>query len=239
MTCATGDARTEDAYERALGGERAWLLLTDPPYCLLTRRRKGGDPREKRPAVKIDRDPVLRFDDVRAYRRFTGEWLSKAAQRVDGPLVVWTNFLGKEPIRTVSRELGRVEAGEFLWAKKSSGREGNEQLLRVYETALIFLREPLPDPAPADLPRVWCVAAGYDEDGEAERSGNHPNHKPFSVLEPLLRQWSRPGDLVLDPFAGSGSIPAAAFRLQRRAACFEIDAGWAARVSRRLSELGA
>ena len=236
MTCATGDARSEDAYERALGGERAALLLTDPPYCLLTRRRKGGDLREKRASVKIDRDPVVRFDDVRAYRRFTGEWLPKAAERVDGPLVIWTNFLGKEPIRAVARELGRVEAGEFLWAKKSSQREGNEQLLRVYETALVFLRERLRDPGPADLPRVWCVAAGYDDEGEAERWGNHPNHKPFSVLEPLLRQWSRPGDLVLDPFAGSGSIPAAALRLRRRAACFEVDAEWAAKVSRRLSE---
>lgn len=239
MTCLTGDARSDDAYERALGGERAALLLTDPPYCLLTRRRKGGDLREKRASVKIDRDPVVRFDDVRAYRRFTADWLPKAAARVDGPLVVWTNFLGKDPIRAVARELGRAEAGEFLWAKKSSQREGNEQLLRVYETALVFLREPLPAPAPADLPRVWCVAAGYDDEGEAERWGNHPNHKPFSVLEPLLRQWSRPGDVVLDPFAGSGSIPAAALRLHRRAACFEIDAEWAARVSRRLSEVGA
>lgn len=239
MTCLTGDARSEDAYRRVLGSERAAVLLTDPPYCLLTRRRKGGGLREKRASVKIDREPVVRFDDVRAYRRFTGEWLPKAAERVDGPLVVWTNFLGKDPIRAVARELGRVEAGEFLWAKKSSEREGNEQLLRVYETALVFLREPLPDPAPADVPRVWCVAAGYDGEGEAERWGNHPNHKPFSVLEPLLRQWSRPGDLVLDPFAGSGSIPAAALRLQRRAACFEIDAEWAARVSRRLSEVGA
>lgn len=239
VTCLNADARDEDAYRRALGGETAALLLTDPPYCLLTRRRKGGDPREKRAGVKIDREPVLRFDDVRAYRRFTEEWLAKAAAQVQGPLVVWTNFLGKEPIRAVARELGRVEAGEFVWAKKASQREGNEQLLRVYETALVFLPGPLPGLGPADVQRVWCVAAGYDDDGEAARWGNHPNHKPFSVLEPLVRQWSRPGDLVLDPFAGSGSIPAAALRLHRRVACIEIDVGWAAKVSRRISEVRA
>jgi len=238
-TCLAADARLEESYLRVLGGERADLLLTDPPYCLLTRRRKGGELRDKRAGVKIDREPVVRFDDVRAYRRFTEEWLPKAAAHVDGPLVVWTNFLGKEPIRAVARALGRVEAGEFLWAKRSSEREGNEQLLRVYETALVLLREPLPTLAPADVQRVWCVAAGYDDEGEAERWGGHPNHKPFSVLEPLLRQWSRPGALVLDPFAGSGSIPAAALRLQRRAACSEIDAGWAGRVSRRLAEVRA
>jgi site-specific DNA-methyltransferase (adenine-specific) len=229
-----GDARREETLARALRGEQAALLLTDPPYCLLTRRRKKGDLREKRRGVKIDRDPVLRFEDVREYRKFTEDWLPKAAAHVSGPLIVWTNFLGKEPIGAVARGLGFLEAGEFVWAKKSSEREGSEQLLRVYETALVFLRQAPPPLKPEDRPLVWCVAAGYDEDGEAQRWGSHPNHKPFSVLEPLLRQWSRPGDLVLDPFAGSGSIPAAALRLARRAACSEIEPQWAELVSRRL-----
>jgi site-specific DNA-methyltransferase (adenine-specific) len=232
-----GDARLQDTYRRALGGERAAVLLTDPPYCLLTRRRKSGEVRDRRAGVKIDREPVVRFEDVRAYRRFTEDWLPKAAAHVEGPLIVWTNFLGKEPIRAVARELRPVEAGEFLWAKRSSQRDGNEQLLRVYETALVFSTAPLAESGAGDLQRVWCVAAGYDDDGEAGRYGNHPNHKPFSVLEPLLRQWSRPGDLVLDPFAGSGSIPAAALRLQRRVACSEIEPDWAALASRRLSEV--
>ena len=237
VRCLHGDARLEETYRSALAGERARLLLTDPPYCLLMRRRKGGGARDKRAGVKIDREPVVRFDDVRAYQRFTEEWLPKAAAHVEGPVIVWTNFLGKEPIRAVARELGHGEGGEFLWAKRTSPREGNEQLLRVYETALVFLKEPLPELRPQDVQPAWCVAAGYDDEGEAGKWGNHPNHKPFSVLEPLLRQWSRPGDLVLDPFAGSGSIPAAAFRLQRRVACSEIEPEWAARVSRRLSEV--
>jgi site-specific DNA-methyltransferase (adenine-specific) len=235
VTCVAGDARLESTYDAALAGSRAALLFTDPPYCLLTRRRKGGDLRDKRAGVKIDRDPIVRFEDVRAYRKFTEEWLPKAAARCDGPLVIWTNFLGKEPIRTVARGLGYLEAGEFVWAKKTSEHEGNEQLLRVYETALVFLREPLPPLQPSDVQRVWCVAAGYDDDGEAARFGSHPNHKPFSVLEAVIRQWSRPGELILDPFAGSGSIPAAALRLSRRAACSEIEKEWAERVTRRLA----
>lgn len=236
MSCVAGDARLESTYDAALRGRRASLLLTDPPYCLLTRRRKGGDLRDKRAAVKIDRDPVVRFEDVRGYRKFTEQWLPKAAARCEGPLAVWTNFLGKEPIRAVARGLGYLECGEFVWAKRTTEREGNEQLLRVYETALVFAREPLPALGPGDAQRVWCVAAGYDDEGEARRWGGHPNHKPFSVLDPLIRQWSRPGDLLLDPFAGSGSIPAAALRLERRAACSEIEPDWAARVTARLEE---
>jgi site-specific DNA-methyltransferase (adenine-specific) len=239
VICVAGDARLEKTYDAALQGARAALLLTDPPYCLLTRRRKGGDLRDKRAGVKIDRDPIVRFEDARAYRKFTEEWLPKAAARCDGPLVVWTNFLGKEPIRTVAHALGRLEAGEFTWAKKTSEHEGNEQLLRVYEVALVLGRAPLPQPTPADPPRCWSVVAGYDDDGEAARFGNHPNHKPFGVLEPLLRAYSRPGDLVLDPFAGSGSIPAAALRLSRGAISLEIEGVWAARVSERLRLVAA
>ena len=55
------------------------------------------------------------------------------------------------------------------------------------------------------------------------------------MLEALLRAWTRPGQLVLDPFAGSGSIPAAAVRLGRRAACLEIEPDWARRVNERLA----
>src|SRR4051812_17008824 len=139
-----GDARDEETWRRMLGGESADLVLTDPPYCLLTRRRKGGDLRDKRAGVKIDRDPIVRFEDVREYRKFTEAWLPLAARHSRGAVIVWTNFLGKEPIRTVARGLGLHEAGELVWAKKTSEREGNEQLLRVYETALVFTRAPLP-----------------------------------------------------------------------------------------------
>ena len=238
-TCVRGDARREESYAAALHGERADVLVTDPPYCLLTRRRKSGDPRDAHAGRKIERGPVVRFESVRDYRAFTEAWFPLAVSHLRGgaSLVVWTNFLGKEPIASVASSLGYCVAGEFLWAKKTTEHVGNEQLLRVYETALVFLREPLPPLTNADPPRCWCVAAGYDDDGEAARWGSHPNHKPFTVLDALLRAWSQPGQLVLDPFAGSGSIPAAALRLRRRAACIEIEPEWAARVNERLAAL--
>ncbi|MBS2025702.1 MAG: site-specific DNA-methyltransferase [Deltaproteobacteria bacterium] len=235
--CVNGDSRTDDAYKRALEGRKAHLLHTDPPYCLLERRRKGGDLRDPKDR-KIERGPLRRFEDVRSYRRFTEEWLPKAiAQLVPGaPLVVWTNFLGKEPIRAVARAHGYGHlAGEFVWAKRGTEKDGNEILLRVYEVALVLLREPLPA-LPIEAPaRTWSVVAGYDDDGEAARWGSHPNHKPFGVLEPVLRTYTRPGDLVLDCFAGSGSLPAAALRLGRSAACVELEPEWARRVQERLA----
>ncbi len=235
--CVSGDSREEASYARALDGRKAQLLLSDPPYCLLVRRRKGGDERDPKDR-KIDRGPVGRFEDVRAYRKFTEAWLPKAVAHLEGeaPLILWTNFLGKEPLRTVARSLGYGHLwGEFTWGKRTTEKDGNELLLRVYEVALVLGKGPQPALGPADPPRVWAVAAGYDDEGEAARFGSHPNHKPFGVIEPLVRAYSRPGELVLDPFAGSGSLPAAALRLGRSAACVELEQEWAPRVQARLT----
>ncbi len=237
--CVCADAREDRGYAEALAGARASLLLTDPPYCLLTRRRTGGDLRDRRAHKKIDREPVVRFESVREYRQFTEQWLPAAVGHLEARarLVIWTNYLGKDPILAVARSLGFSHLwGEFIWGKRTTEREGNEQLLRVYEVALVLAREQAPPLSPADPPLCWAVVAGYDEEGDAERFGAHPHHKPFGVLEPLVRAHSAPGEVVLDPFAGSGSIPAAAQRLGRKPACLEVQPAWAERVRSRLAQ---
>ncbi len=230
-----GDATTPEAYQKALGGDRADALLSDPPYCLLTRRRKGGDERDKK-GRKVEQDPAVRFESVRDYRTFTEAWMTLAFAHLKpgAPAIIWTNFLGKEPIVTAAAKLGYPHlAGEFVWAKRTKDVQGNEELLRVYEVALVLLPAPLERPAHAP-PIPWSVVAGYDDEGQGAAFGNHPHHKPFGVLEPLIEQWTRPNDLVFDPFAGSGSIPAAAERLQRRAAGIELKGDWADLVRKRL-----
>jgi site-specific DNA-methyltransferase (adenine-specific) len=178
VRCVQGDATSGRAWAEALQGHTAQALISDPPYCLLTRRRKGGDERDKKQR-KIDRGPVRRFEDVKSYRAFTREWMSQAVKHLapSAPLVLWTNLLGREPITTVARELGWVhQRGEFVWGKRT--REGNsgEEILRVVETALVFTREAAP-PFDATAPALpWAVVAGYDDEGEAKRWVDHPNH---------------------------------------------------------------
>jgi site-specific DNA-methyltransferase (adenine-specific) len=235
--CTHGDATKAEAWSRALGDRKADALVSDPPYCLLTRRRKGGDLRDPK-NKKIDRGPVRRFESVRDYRLFTKAWLEVAAAHLsaDAPLVLWTNLLGREPITLVARELGWGHfRGEYVWGKRTRESNSGEEILRVVETALVFTRATAPASTNADPALPWAVVAGYDDDGDAARWGSHPNHKPFGVIEPLLRTWTKPGQLVMDCFAGSGSIPAAALRLGRDVACIELEPEWATRVSERLA----
>jgi hypothetical protein len=76
----TGDSRLAATYGKAKLGklfELADVLVTDPPYCLLNRRRTGGDLRDpKVRKKKIDEsDTVTRFENLKEYKAFTKEWL--------------------------------------------------------------------------------------------------------------------------------------------------------------------
>jgi site-specific DNA-methyltransferase (adenine-specific) len=69
--------------------------------------------------------------------------------------------------------------------------------------------------------------------GSAERTG-YPTQKPVRLLERIVAASSRPGDLVLDPFAGSGTTGVAAARLGRRWLLVDRDATAVEIADRRL-----
>jgi DNA modification methylase len=233
------DSRRASSYAAVLGEDRVPLLHADPPYCLLVRRGKKGQKRDPKKA-KINHSAVTRYEDVAAYRRFTRAWLLPAADRVaeGGHAVIWTNLLGRQPITDVAEEAGLVPHGHFLWAKL--GKKGNvgEQVARLYEVALVFGRGPAPELEPGDLAPPRHHISGYDDDGEAGDWEHHPNHKPMSLLAPILRYYTRPGERVLEPFSGSGSTAAAAVKLGRKVSALELRETWARVSGERLRGAG-
>lgn len=69
--------------------------------------------------------------------------------------------------------------------------------------------------------------------GRSEQTG-HPAQKPESVFEYLLRMTTQPGDLVCDPFCGSGTTGAVAVRLKLRAVLGDMNEEYTAMAERRL-----
>lgn len=67
---------------------------------------------------------------------------------------------------------------------------------------------------------VWEI---YPPGREEKRFGKHPAQKPVALLDRIIRAASNEGDLVLDPFLGSGTLMLAAFRLRRQAVGCELD----------------
>jgi site-specific DNA-methyltransferase (adenine-specific) len=68
-----------------------------------------------------------------------------------------------------------------------------------------------------------------------KRFGHHPTQKPLELLDRIIVSASSPGDVVLDPFAGSGTTGVAALRRKRRFIGIEIAKGYAELAVRRLT----
>ena len=82
---------------------------------------------------------------------------------------------------------------------------------------------------------VWQIPA---PERAEKRFGKHPTQKPVALLERIIQAASNPGDLVLDPFMGSGTAAIAALRNRRAALGFEFDGEFAwLGVRRVVSEL--
>jgi adenine-specific DNA-methyltransferase len=191
-----------------LPAESIDFILTDPPYLVNYRDRQGRK---------------LANDDGEA-------WLKPAfaaAFRLLKPGGFCVSFYGWPKIDAFMqawRAAGFRPVGHPVWVKRyhsSAGFLGGR-----HESAFLLLKgdarkpaEPLPDVLP------WF------------NSGNalHPTQKPVPSLKPLIEAFTRPGDVVLDPFCGSGSTLLAAKILGRRFVGIELDAAFCHQAQRRLT----
>jgi adenine-specific DNA-methyltransferase len=89
---------------------------------------------------------------------------------------------------------------------------------------------------PFALRRAGPVSDVWNFDTVAPYAGKHPCEKPQALLRHMIDVSSRPGDLILDPFAGSGSTLVAARDAGRRAVGVEMDLGYCRRIADRLSQ---
>lgn len=80
----------------------------------------------------------------------------------------------------------------------------------------------------ADVPwdDVWTFPVAPYGKAFKHNQPRHPCEKPVPLLEHMVSSITRPGDVILDAFSGSGSVADAAIRLGRRVTLFEADPAW-------------
>lgn len=115
--------------------------------------------------------------------------------------------------------------GEVVWDKAAPGLGGG--IRYQHETILLCGHG-----KPSGLAPLFSVIRSFvPREGKHRR---HPHEKPTEVMGALIRYCSRPGDTILDPFAGSGSTLVAAAKAGRRAIGIESDERWIPSIIRRL-----
>ncbi len=170
--------------------------MTDPPYGVRYTDRHG-----RTVANDDDLTPVLAaFQDV--YRVLKQNTLCISFygwNHVDAFFRAW-------------RTAGFYPVGHLVWRKSYPSSRGFLES-RHEQAYLLAKGRPAKPAAPIADVREW------------EYSGNraHPTQKAVSVLRPLIESFSRPGDLVLDPFSGSGSTSVAAAQAGRRFLGIELE----------------
>lgn len=189
-----------------LADESVDLIFTDPPY--------GID--------------YAQFDQTKPYPDIAEDILSlltrvfKECYRVlghDRVLLVWFDIRHYARLTTVLRDTGFfVYAHPIVWCK-----EGGSGMLptrahyaRNYETLLYASKGTRELNAPGVFD--WLILPKMTFDARV-----HPVQKPIVLLKRFIEQHSLPGELVIDPFAGSGSTIIAALQLKRKAAGCELD----------------
>ncbi len=109
--------------------------------------------------------------------------------------------------------------------QEMKSRNGGKQMRDLWEIA--------ERPAPGGEQVVWSIPTP----GPREKAqGRHPTQKPLALLDRVLAASSAPGDLVLDPFCGSGTTGVAAIRAGCRFLGMERDPAYVELAARRLRE---
>jgi site-specific DNA-methyltransferase (adenine-specific) len=90
----------------------------------------------------------------------------------------------------------------------------------------------LPEPGGEQV--VWSIPTPAKSE---KTSGRHPTQKPLALLERIVRAGSSPGQLVLDPFNGSGTTGVAAVSAGRRYLGMDVDESYLELTARRLRQL--
>jgi site-specific DNA-methyltransferase (adenine-specific) len=193
---------------KTVADESIDFVLTDPPYFVRYKDRTG-----RTIANDIDPESVLgAFDDVYRVMKFDTLCVSFYGwNRVDAFLAAW-------------RRAGFSPVGHIVWRKTYASSTGF--LRACHEQAYVLAKGRPARPAqPIDDVRPW------------EYTGNraHPTEKAVSILEPLIRSFSSPGAVVLDPFAGSGSTLVAAALTGRRYLGIELETAYCRLAEKRLA----
>lgn len=139
--------------------------------------------------------------------------------------------------------LAAVDAGwvwrqEIVWHKTNPLPESvRNRCSRAHETILHFTKQAKHYSAPEMTGKdyghdVWDIAVGSYRDPAGVR---HPAVFPESLVERCIKGWSAPGDLVLDPFAGSGTTVKVAQDLGRRCVGVELNPAYAEVARQRIS----
>jgi modification methylase len=205
------------------------LIFADPPYNL----QLGGElTRPDQSKVDAVTDHWDQFESFAAYDKFTREWLT-AAQRVlkdDGAIWVIGSYHNIFRVGTALQDLGFWILNDVVWRKSNPMPNfKGTRFTNAHETLIWASRNPkgkkytfnydamksLNEGTQMRSDWVLPICTGHERLKGEDGNKVHPTQKPESLLHRVILSTTNPGDVILDPFFGTGTTGAVAKRLGR------------------------
>lgn len=236
-TVMCGDSTKPEDLKTLLGGVKADMVFTDPPYNMnYVSHGKGGilnDHMEEEKFITFCEEFMARL---------------KEGTRTGGVFYICSGYQSYMPFVYAMKVQGLNFAGPIIWAKKSPGmgmndyRHQHEMIIKVKKE-----KEPVRKKAQPIL-YGWNGGRHYFVDTREEadvwnigRVGGsnmvHPTQKPIALINRAIKNSSKRGGVILDLFGGSGATLIAAEKTSRVAYLCELDPKYVDVIIRRWEAL--
>lgn len=205
-----GDSTVAESYERLLKGDPVDMVFTDPPYNVNYANSAKDKMRGKDRAILNDNLGDGFYDFLLAA-------LTPTVAHCRGGIYVAMSSSELDVLQAAFRAAGGKWSTFIIWAKNTFTL-GRADYQRQYEPILYGW--------PEGKQRHWC---GDRDQGDVwnikkpQKNDLHPTMKPVELVERAIRNSSRTGDVVLDPFGGSGTTLIAVEKTGRKARLIELD----------------
>src|SRR5690554_4127230 len=226
------------------------LIFADPPYNL---QLKGDLHRPDNSQVDAVDDAWDQFDSFAVYDKFTREWL-KAARRLLKPTgAIWVigSYHNIFRVGAALQDAGYWILNDVIWRKSNPMPNfRGKRLTNAHETMIWASKEEggkytfnyealkaLNDGVQMRSDWVLPICTGHERLKNEAGDKAHPTQKPQSLLHRVIVGSTNPGDVVLDPFFGTGTTGAVAKMLGRDYIGIEREAAYRTVAEKRLKNI--
>lgn len=237
---------------RSLPDSSVDLVFADPPYNL----QLGGDlTRPDNSRVDGVDDDWDKFASFEHYDRFTRDWLAEARRvlKPDGAIWVIGSYHNIFRVGSALQDLGFWLLNDIVWVKTNPMPNfRGTRFANAHETLIWASKSKDSRPtfnysalktANDDLQMrsdwLFPICSGNERLKGASGAKVHPTQKPEALLYRILFATTNPGDVVVDPFFGSGTTGAVAKMLGRHFIGIERDADYVRAARARIGAVRA
>jgi DNA modification methylase len=222
-----GDARKPRSFDRLMDGNKARMIFSDCPYNVAIRGNVSGLGRIKHREFEMASGEM----SVAQFIVFLVTVLRLlATNSVDGSIhELFMDWRHMHEILTAGRRVYSELKNLCVWVKDNGGMGS---LFRSrHELVFVFKSGSAPHVNNVELGKhgrnrtnVWCYpGVNTMRPGRLEELAMHPTVKPIALVSDAIMDCSHRGDIILDPFGGSGTTLIAAENTGRRGYLIEID----------------